>query len=268
MTNQVEPLAPRRAKTKPSTALIEAAPAERAPVPANEAAAIIQMIERAAANPAVDVDKFARLLEMREKVEADFARKAFNAAIAQAKGAIGPIVKDRAVDFSTQKGRTNYRFEGFDSIARAVDPILNKHGLSYRFRATQASGRVCVTCILSHRDGYSEETTLEVAEDHSGNKNAIQAIGSSTTYLQRYTLKLALGLATTLDDDGRGGPDPAPPRISDEQRDRLIQRIAEVGADPVAFLEFCGVARLDDLPPGEFPKAMAALDAKARKRSQ
>lgn len=238
------------------------------PAPASGAAAIIQMIERAASNPDVDVDKFSRLLEMREKVEADFARKAFNNAIASAKGEIGPIVKDRTVDFSTQKGRTNYRFEGFDTISRAVDPILNRYGLSYRFRASQSSGRVAVTCVLSHRDGYSEETTLEVAEDHSGNKNTIQAIGSSTTYLQRYTLKLALGLATTLDDDGRGGQDAAAQTITEQQQERLMQRIAEVGAEPIAFMNYCGIEHIGDLPAADFSKAMAALDAKARKQSK
>ena len=65
-----------------------------------------------------------------------------------------------------------------------------------------------MTCVLSHRDGYSEETTLTAGADDSGKKNSIQAIGSTTTYLQRYTLKLALGLATQdRDDDGASSED-------------------------------------------------------------
>ena len=38
--------------------------------PLSETAAIISMIERAASNPAVDVDKFERLLALREKIAA------------------------------------------------------------------------------------------------------------------------------------------------------------------------------------------------------
>src|SRR5690606_10591416 len=37
--------------------------------------------------------------------------------------------------------------------------------------------------------------------DGSGNKNAIQGIGSTSTYLQRYTLSAAFGLTTADEDD-------------------------------------------------------------------
>ena len=36
-------------------------------------------------------------------------------------------------------------------------------------------------------------------------RTAIQALGSTQTYLQRYTLKAALGLSASKDDDGAGG---------------------------------------------------------------
>lgn len=243
-----------------TVAKIEDAPP---PAPVSETAALISMIERAAVNPSVDVEKFARLLELREKAEASFARKAFNNAVALAKGEIGPIVKDKAVDFTTQKGRTNYKYEGFDTIARAVDPILNAHGLSYRFRAAQDGNKVAVTCILAHRDGYSEETTLSVAEDHSGNKNAIQAIGSAATYLQRYTLKLALGLAASLDDDaqsfGPGG------EIDDAQLQELRQLIINTDSDLPKFLRYFRVETLDKLPAAKFESAMRMLKAKGQR---
>lgn len=178
--------------------------------PITPLAMIQAAIERGAGIEVVE-----RLMALQERVEASQGRKAFDNAVSAAKGEIPPIVKNRTVDFTSQKGRTNYRHESLDEIARVVDPILNKHGLSYRFRANQSNARVTVTCILSHRDGYSEETTLEAGEDHSGNKNSIQAIGSAATYLQRYTLKLALGLASTPDDDGGAtGADDEPAAVS------------------------------------------------------
>jgi hypothetical protein len=171
--------------------------------PVSETVSFLAMIERAARDPSVDVDKFERLMLMKERVEANAARKAFNAAVAIAKGEIPPILKNREVDFTSQKGRTNYRYEDFAGVAKVVDPVLNRHGLSYRFKSEQAGNKLRVTCILFHELGHSEETTLEAVEDHSGNKNGIQAIGSTSVYLQRYTLKLSLGLATTTDDDGK-----------------------------------------------------------------
>jgi hypothetical protein len=56
-------------------------------------------------------------------------------------------------------------------------------------------------CIVEHRDGHSEDTSLTAQPDNSGKKNSIQAIGSTITYLQRYLLKLALGIAASKDDD-------------------------------------------------------------------
>jgi hypothetical protein len=150
-----------------------------------------------------DISVLEKLMGLQERWEANQARKLFDAAIADAKGAIPPIFKNSVVDYTSAKGRTNYRFESLAEIARVIDPILHDFGLTYRFRSEQNGTRLRVICILSHKDGYSEETSLEASEDNSGNKNAIQAIGSAATYLQRYTLKLALGLSTTLDDDGR-----------------------------------------------------------------
>jgi hypothetical protein len=55
--------------------------------------------------------------------------------------------------------------------------------------------------------GHSEEgAVLEGAPDTSGSKNSIQAVGSTVSYLERYTLLAATGLAAKdQDDDGRGG---------------------------------------------------------------
>src|SRR5690606_5138426 len=134
----------------------------------------------------------------------DEARRAFDTAIAEAKGEIPVIRKNREVDFTSSKGRTHYRYEDFAEVARTVDPILRRHGLSYRFRvASPPNEPVTVTCILAHREGYAEEVTLTAGRDESGNKNHIQAISSTVTYLQRVTLKAALGLAAAEDDDGR-----------------------------------------------------------------
>ena len=176
---------------------------EREPTP-------MSMVAQAVASGA-SIETLEKLMALQERWEATQARKAFDAAVSAAKGSIPPITKNKQVGFENRTGNTtSYSHETLGEIARVVDPILNEHGLSYRYRATQQDGgRISVTCVLSHRDGFSEETTLTAGADDSGKKNSIQAIGSTTTYLQRYTLKLALGLATTdKDDDGQTSEDP------------------------------------------------------------
>ena len=145
------------------------------------------------------------LMGLQERYEANQARKAFNEAMAAAKAEIPVVFKNREVDFTSAKGRTHYKYEDLAEVARTVDPILAKHGLSYRFRTNAAKdGLIEVTCIIAHRSGHTEENTIPAPRDESGNKNAIQAIGSTLTYLQRMTLKASLGLSASTDDDGRG----------------------------------------------------------------
>ena len=158
-----------------------------------------------------DLAQLEKLMDLQERWQTGQARKAFDAAISAAKAEIKPIVKKRTVDFTTAKGRTHYVYEDMALIAEEIDPILSRNGLSYRYRSTQEANRVSVTCVIAHRDGHSEETTLTAANDESGNKNSIQAIGSATTYLQRYTLKLAVGLSAAKDDDGRTTAGPEQP---------------------------------------------------------
>jgi hypothetical protein len=208
-----------------------------------------------------------QLMDLQERWEANQGRKAFDAAIAQAKAEMPVIVKSRTVDFTTQKGRTHYQHEDLAGIARQIDPILSKHGLSYRFRSAQGEGGLLtVTCIISHRDGYSEETSLSAGRDESGNKNNIQAVGSTLTYLQRYTLKAALGLAASADDDGRASE--APETVSAEQVQTLRRALTAAKSDAGKFCDYFGIEAIDDLPAAKFDAALKMIEAAKRKREK
>lgn len=221
----------------------------------------LTMIERAIEKGA-DVAMIEKLMELQERNDRNIGRRAFDAAIAAAKAEIPPIFKNRKVDFTSSKGRTNYAHEDLAEIARTVDPILSRYGLSYRYRTSQDQRVLTVTCILSHRDGYSEETTLNGAADESGNKNHIQAIGSAATYLQRYTLKLALGLAASDDDDGRTAEKVE--TISADQLFAMQGLIEATGTDPAKFAQYLKVENLETLTLKQFDTAMAALRHKQK----
>lgn len=160
----------------------------------------MQLLENAVSKGA-NVETLERLLALQERWEKNQARKSFDNAMAAAKADMPIIFKNREVDFTSQRGRTNYQYEDLAGIAREVEPVLAKNGLSYRYRTSNNASSVTVTCVVSHRDGHSEENSLSAGFDISGNKNSIQAIGSTVTYLQRYTLKAALGLSASTDND-------------------------------------------------------------------
>lgn len=225
----------------------------------------MDMVNRAVSNGA-SIEVVEKLMALHERWEANQARKAFDEAMAAAKAEIPIIFKSREVDFTSAKGRTHYRYEDLAEIAKTVNPILSKHGLSYRFRTTSnANEPVSVTCIVSHRLGYSEENTLSAGRDESGNKNSIQAVGSTLTYLQRMTLKAALGLAASADDDGQSSEGEAS-LISEEQHDKLLALIDEVGNGNVeAFCKYFHLEAVAALPAAQFERAVAALESKRKK---
>ncbi|MCU1464065.1 MAG: hypothetical protein JWO37_4140 [Acidimicrobiales bacterium] len=209
-----------------------------------------------------DIAVLEKLMGLQERWQANQARKAFDEAMASAKAEIPNISKNRTVDFTSQKGRTNYRYEDLGEVAKTVSPILAKYGLSYRFRtASPVNEPVTVTCIVSHREGHFEENTLCAGRDDSGNKNSIQAIGSTLTYLQRMTLKAALGLAATIDDDGANA-DGKPEVITIDQVGELVEMIESKGADKARFLKYYKVEKLADLPAAKFDSAVKLLMAK------
>lgn len=219
----------------------------------------MQMIERAVTNGA-GIEVIERLMTLQERWDKHQARKSFDAAVAAAKAEIPVIAKNRTVSHGA--GKAQFRHEDMAEIARTIDPILARHGLSYRFRCDSAE-RVSVTCILSHRDGHSEENKLTGPADASGAKNAIQAIGSSVTYLERYTLKAALGLAASEDD--AAATSSSTEKIAPDQLAALIALADDVGADKAKFCAYMRVPSLADLPASRLPQAIDALNAKRAK---
>lgn len=224
----------------------------------------VALIERVVLDPSADISKLEKMLEMKERMDAQVSRRAFDQAIAAAKAKIPPIIRTGTVDYEIKGGgRTFFRHETLDGIAKVVDPILSEFGLSYRFRSEQKDGQVHVTCIVAHRDGHSEETTLQGAPDSSGSKNGYQAVGSAVTYLQRYTLKLALGLSAAKDDDAKAATAPTP--ISGEQFIKLRDLIGLIGIDEKVILDAERITALEELPQKRFDYVKGQLEVTAKK---
>jgi hypothetical protein len=231
--------------------------------PRNQVLTPMDMIGQAVANGA-GIEVLEKLMSLQERYDASQAKKAYSAAMAAAKAEIKPIIKNRKVDFTSQKGRTNYDYEDLGGIADAVDPILSKNGLSYRWKSRQEGKSVTITCVLSHSNGYSEDAAeLSAANDESGNKNSIQSVGSTATFLQRYTLKLALGLAATKDDDGNRA-DPAE-TVSEKQLTELLELAEQLSVDKIKFCEWAKVESFAEIRRTNFQKAKNAILAKGKR---
>ena len=180
--------------------------------------ALMALISRAAMDASFDVAKLQALMEMKDRWDATEARKAYVAAMAEFKANAPEILKRKLVEFDTAKGTTSYKHAELADVTSAVTQPLAQAGFTHAWATRQLDGGLIeVTCTLTHRLGHSESTTLKGSPDQSGGKNNIQAIASTVTYLERYTLLMATGLATRgMDDDGvAAGQPPMPAKDAD-----------------------------------------------------
>jgi hypothetical protein len=177
---------------------------QTAPV-VSESAAIIQAIERAAMNPNVDIDKMERLLQMQERIMERNARSAYAADLARMQPHL-PVISEKGKivvrDKVTKEVIQSTGYALWEDINEAIKPVLADHGFALSFRTgLAADGKITVTGILSHREGHQEETTMVLPHDSTGSKNAVQAVGSSTSYGKRYTASALLNITSRGEDD-------------------------------------------------------------------
>lgn len=224
----------------------------------SEAAAIFSMIERVASQPDVPVERVEQLFKLYTQMDAERARRAYHAAFASMEL---PAVERRGTAHNAKK------YARFEDISETIGPVLRENGFRVSFRMKDEPGKVVVTCILSHAGGHCEETTHSFPFDTSGNKNAIQSIGSATSYGKRYTMLALLGIATKdEDDDGKAAG--SGEVISEEQFVELAALVRETNTDMEKFLALGNLDSLSDMPRRDFEKAKGLLLAKKRKAAQ
>jgi hypothetical protein len=179
-----------------------------------------------------DMEKLRQLMDLKDRWEATEAKKSFVVAMSAFKAEPMEILKTKYVDIP---GGAKFRHATLADVADGACAAMAKHGLSHRWETKQEGELITVTCVLTHIDGHEERTTLFARPDDSGKKNAIQAVASTVTYLERYTLMAACGLAAKdMDDDGRGAgkqkqTEPAPEGYAGLKADMQIK--AEEGLE-------------------------------------
>ena len=218
------------------------------------------MIERAARDPAVDIDKLERLMLMKVNADALAARGAYDEAMAAMQPEL-PVIGERGK--AMVDGKMRYGFALWEDINTAIKPVLMKHGFALTFRTDTTNG-ITVTGVLSHRSGHREETTITMPADPGGGKNAVQAVASSVSYGKRYTAGALLNLTSHGEDDDAYRA--AVETISDEQEIQIAEMLEATNSDKAKFLKWLKVDALHNIPAKSFDSVLATLKAKERKK--
>lgn len=223
------------------------------------------MLLNIAIEKGAELDKLEKLMDLQIKWEENQARKAYFAAMAAFKANPPEIEKDKHVKYTTQKGVTEYDHASLGNVTQLISTALGAQGLSAAWKTQQNGVKIIVTCRISHSLGHGEETSLEASHDDSGGKNAIQSLGSTITYLERYTLLALTGLATQdQDDDGKEAEKIE--YITDQQKSNIVDMFnsLELSENQKSnFFKLVSVEKddFDKIKANDFTKAMNALKA-------
>ena len=214
------------------------------------ASTMLQVIEKAALSPNVDVDKMKAMLDMQERVMAKQAEIDFNNALADMQPEL-PMIKKSAKAH-------NSKYAKYEDIEKAIRPKNTKHGFSVTFDVQQEGDVETYIGYLKHRGGHFTSATMVLPADTSGSKNAIQAKGSSSSYARRYLIGMLLNIVT-CDEDNDGNQVKF---ISGKQAEIIDEMIDESGSDREEFLKYCGINAVENLPANKFNKVKGLLQKK------
>jgi hypothetical protein len=228
----------------------------------SDAGTLMQVIERAARDPSVDIERMERLLQMHERLVAKQAEAAYAEALARLQPKL-PIIQERGA-IKNGAGAVQSRYALWEDIVGVITPILATEGFSLSFRIAHPDGKIEVTGVLTHQRGHGERTAIVLPADTSGSKNAVQAVASSVSYGKRYTAGALLNLRTgELDDDAQSAGEI--PCLSQDQVAQVLRRAKEANVSVDSLLEFWQVKALSEIPACNFALIIQRLDKAARR---
>lgn len=227
--------------------------------PTNDFLAVIQYVtERGITN-----EQLSGVLDLHERFRKSQAEAAYAKDMAIAQARMRPVVRD-----AENKG-TRSRYARLEAIDNAIRPIYTDCGFSISFDEEKADkpNHMRLRADVMHRDGHMKSYRLELALDGVGAKgnalamNAVQAGGSTSSYIRRYAKKFIFDLVESDEDnDGQGDNW----TIGPGQIQKLNDGLEASGVRLAAFLQWLALESLDQMPVREFANAVGYLQRKAR----
>lgn len=234
----------------------------KAPDHVSESNALIAVIERAASNPNIDVEKMERLLAMQERIIAQNAKTAFNEAMRVTQAEMPKIKRTK------DNAQTSSKYADLEHITDKAVPIYTRNGFSVSYGTADCPipGHARITALCAHTGGFERTYQADVPLDLTGpkgnqNKTATHGFGSTMSYGRRYMICLIFNITLTNEDQDGNQPGDL---ITEKQAADLKAKITEVGANQAQFMRFLKVEKLSDLPAKRYSAALQALEDKAR----
>lgn len=221
----------------------------------------LQLLQ-SALDTGVDPERLTQLMDLHDRWQEGQAKQAYYDAMRQAQLELPVVVRD------AENKQTNSRYSRLETLSRAIDPVIHKHGFAVSFGTGESNleRHIRITASVMHSGGHRTEHFLDLPIDDEGlkgtkNKTGTHAAGSTFTYGRRY-LKCLIFDVTIANEDNDGNRVP----VLTEQQARLIQDLLDTReVDLEKFWKWTGVDRVTDLPFDKFSQAKEMLQSKPRK---
>ena len=195
-------------------------------------------------------------MDLQERYEKNLAKKSYVKAMADFKENPPELYKDKTVKYEAKGQITTFSHVSLEYACAKISQALLTHGFSHSWKTGRfEGGGIEVTCIITHKDGHSESCSLAAPSDTSGGKNNIQAIGSTVTYLERYTLLALTGLAVKgMDDDGM-----LLTTLTEDEFEEISELMAEADISSQVFCERFQIKSVKQLMGKDYRRARTLL---------
>lgn len=198
-----------------------------------------------------DINTIEKLIDLRNKELERVAKVEYDLHFAEMQKDYVSVGKNKQA--KDEYGKTLYSYCPLETILSVYQPIISRHGFSYRWAEEALSETMkriyCIVAGFGHEERSYIDIPIQAA---SRMTNATQQRGSATSYGKRYSFVNAFGIIIGgEDDDARGGgqekgsePGPGPAPTSKRQDNRPPHQ-------PMPFPEFIKLVNKSPLPPRE-----------------
>ncbi len=220
---------------------------------------MLEVISRAASDPAVDIDKLERLIAVQQQIQEKQSEAEFNSALARAQAAMPRVVKTRV------NAQTKSEYAAFEDVIGATASVIHREGLSVSFSQGDPASENHIRTIIEvrHSGGHLVRHWMELPVDNVGTKGnatktTLHGIASTTTYAKRYLFCGVFGIAPEgMDQDGNI-PSQEVQLITENQAIELHALITDNGLDIAQWLDWIeqrtGERSFDSIPSASFGK--------------
>jgi len=224
----------------------------------------LDVIERLASNPDVNVEKIQRIMDMQEQILTRQAKQAFNDAMFRAQSKMPIVLKKK------NNQATSSKYAGYDEILKLCQPVYTAEGFSVTFYQGHSTAEDPlkedydrIMADVMHKDGYTKTVHVDIPVETTGikgnaNMTKVHATGSAFQYGRGYLMRMIFNIPTGDDDDGNGAGGKVVKLIDDKKKSILLDFLDSKKVDKVKFFEYVGAPDIDHIPDALYPKALEA----------